>query len=219
MSFLFLSGACGSNASVASSHKVGRIIAVEEKCHADLDFGAYGYGLGGVRRSYGDDRHNQRQGDLSNEKAGQWSYNIVATGSDTQIFLFQRPDGLQVAARLKGGASEIIDAGMARATFSERRAALAAAQPGSATKETVAIKVPGVSIKVDENGGEGESATVSINAGGRSVQVLSDGKEGGEEAVVTVTGGNEKDVRDFIEEQKALSAEVKAALKTAMGLD
>lgn len=160
------------------------------------------------------DQTGEQSVNIDAAAAGGWSAKVL--GSDAEkIYIVARPDGMQVAARVEDGKSEIVDAGEAQAAFSNTHAAIAAdAKTGG---EKVAIKLPGVELNVKADDAEGGPADVNIKAGGTTISVAADDRAGGQ-AAVNLTGVKEEAARDFIDDAEGLSPEVKAQMKAKLGL-
>ncbi len=149
--------------------------------------------------------------------AGGYTLEVRAV-EGVQTYIVTAPDGRQTAARTAEGASALLDAEAVQG-LGEMQALNDEAQP-----EVFAMRLPGVDISVAADGDNpnSESATVRVNAGGRSVHV--DADEGGpgdadDRANVRITGANESDARDFINDAEEISAEVKTQMLAAVGLE
>lgn len=150
-----------------------------------------------------------------------YTMEIRASGSD-QTYLITAPDGRVVGARAAEGASALMDA--------TRAAALLADPPVLAEAEgergDVSIRLPGFSLSAsgDDENPEGEKGRVAISVGGdRGEHVTVHADEGGpgeadDRAYVRITGADEESVRHFIDEAEHLSPEVKAQMRSALGL-
>ena len=150
------------------------------------------------------------------EPAGGYTLEVRADQSQ-QTYIVTAPDGRVTGARHAEGASALMDADAVQR--------LGAMQPLSGEgQEVFALRFPGVDIAVSADGDHpnSESAQVRISAGGRSVHV--DADEGGPgdadgRANVRITGATEEDAREFINDAEQLSAEVKAQMLAALGLE
>ncbi|MBC7769200.1 MAG: hypothetical protein H7124_10470 [Phycisphaerales bacterium] len=153
------------------------------------------------------------------DAAGGYTIEVRATGAE-QTYIVIAPDGLTVAARAAEGASALME--------SSRAQALAANPPpegGEDLPEVMSLRLPGFSMSVSgmdegEGGGENGRVNLSMGADGQNIVVRAD--EGGpgeadDRAYVRITGADADSVREFIDEQEDLSAEVKAQMRTALG--
>ncbi|HYD88841.1 MAG TPA: hypothetical protein VEA80_15310 [Vitreimonas sp.] len=143
----------------------------------------------------------------------------IRASSVEQTYIIVAPDGRTVGARAAEGASALMDANRAQALFADPP------PEGEEMPETFSMRLPGFSMSVagtDEEG-HGENGRVNINIGGDGQNVVVRADEGGpgeedDRAYVRITGADDEAVRDFIDEQEDLSAEVKAEMRTALGL-
>lgn len=150
--------------------------------------------------------------------AGGYTMEIRASGIE-QTYLITTPEGRTVGARAAEGASALMD---------ENRAQALIADPppqGEEMPEVMSMRFPGFSLSIsgEEDQGEGENGRVNISMGGEGQNITVRADEGGpgeadDRAWVRITGADEEAVREFINEQEELSAEVKAEMFTALGL-
>jgi hypothetical protein len=148
-------------------------------------------------------------------EAGGYTLNVIDDGAGALTYLVIKPDGSQVAAVGDDKGARLVEGGDAHAAMSETAGAMS--PPSS--DEKVAIKMPGVSINVAGNGeNDGERSKVEIIVGGKSIQVDAEGPDGSERAVVKIGGADEAAVRNFIDEAKKLTPEVKAQMREKLGL-
>lgn len=150
------------------------------------------------------------------DAAGGYTLEVRAV-EGVETYIVTAPDGRQTASTVAEGMSSLLDA--------DQIQRLGVAEPLSPEPhpEVFAMRLPGVNISVsaDEDNPNGDAATVHINAGGRTVHV--DAEDGGpgendDRANVLITGANESDARDFINDAEDISAEVKQQMLTAVGL-
>lgn len=153
----------------------------------------------------------------SGDSPGGYTLEVRADESQ-QTYLVRAPDGRVVGARAAEGNSLLMD---------EQALARLGDPPRLLTEDTpevFALRLPGVDISVaaDEDNPNSESARVRVNAGGRQVHV--DADEGGpgdadDRANVMITGANEEEARDFINDAEELSQEVKQQMLAGLGLE
>lgn len=136
----------------------------------------------------------------------------VRTNGSQNIFLVTAPDGRTVGAHAEDGVSGLLD--------SQALGALPAA-PQVEGESVVAVRVPGLNLRVSGDGGAGESGRVSLDVGGQSIEVdaVQGGKEGPERANVRIGGLAEAEVREFIVKNDTLSPAVQAEMLAALGLE
>ncbi|MGE0742550.1 MAG: hypothetical protein AB7O98_14505 [Hyphomonadaceae bacterium] len=133
-------------------------------------------------------------------------------------YIVTAPDGRVVAARAAEGVSALMS------EEATGRLGVAEALNAEPPPEVVSIRVPGfsMSIAADDENPNSESARVMINADGRNIAI--DADEGGmgdgdDRANVRITGASESDVRGFIADAEQLSAETRAEMLGALGLE
>jgi hypothetical protein len=145
-----------------------------------------------------------------------WTMEIAGTDASV-VYLVTGPAGQRAAARVVDGKSALVDEAEAQTILVASQAALAETPAGD---ERVAIKFPGVDIKVSatEGGVDGERGRVAINAGGVSVNVDGDDSSGDGRGNVRIAGVNEKAALEFIDGLEELSPETKTQMREKLGL-
>lgn len=147
---------------------------------------------------------------------GGGGYTLQVVGSDAeQIYIVTAPDGRSAAAKVQGEVSSLLGSAEAQKLVSAHQAALATAEPAG---DDVNISLPGFSLKVTENGPDGESGRVKMKAMGFDLDVDSRDGADGERAVVRIGGADAKSAREFIEGADGLSAETRAEMLQKVGL-
>lgn len=143
------------------------------------------------------------------------AYTLEVVGEESyRVVRVKGPDGAVAAAEVVNGVSRIMDAAAAE-TFIAKSSAGAQAAVSAAGGEQVSINVPGFSMNVQGDGKSGDSqGQVNMSVGGTTIAVTGD--EGS--AVVRIGGADKDSAAKFIDEQKELSAETKAAMKAALGI-
>lgn len=143
----------------------------------------------------------------------------IRASSGEQTYIIVAPDGRTVGARAAEGASALMNAERAQALFADPPP-----EAGDDMPEVFAMRLPGFSMSVSgtEDEGEGENGRVNLNIGGGGQNVIVRADEGGpgeedDRAYVRITGADEDAVREFIDEQEDLSADVKAQMRSALG--
>ncbi|MDZ4777634.1 MAG: hypothetical protein SGJ23_12705 [Alphaproteobacteria bacterium] len=147
---------------------------------------------------------------------GRGGYTLQVVGSDSQqVYVVTSPDGRSAAAKVEGEVSSLLGSAEAQNLVATNQAALAAAEPAG---EDVNISLPGFSLKVTENGPNGESGRVKMKAMGFDLDVDAKDSADGERAVVRIGGADAKSAREFIEGADGLSAETRAEMLRKVGL-
>lgn len=141
-----------------------------------------------------------------------------------QTYLITAPDGRLVGAQAADGASRLLTEARIHELADTPLPADADAPP-----EVMSLKLPGFEMSVnadhDDQGNTTEdngNAQVRMRVRGQET-VSIDARENGpgdadDVAHVVITGASEQSVRDFIDEQDDLSADVKQQMRAALGL-
>jgi|GEM_PF-2345794 len=174
--------------------------------------------LGALAACDGTTSETGAAGDAQTPSTSGYTMEIRASSAE-QTYIIVAPDGRTVGARAAETASAMMDAGRAQALFADPP------PEGEEMPEVFAMRLPGFSMSVagTEDDGDGENGRVNLNIGGDGQNVIVRADEGGpgeegDRAYVRITGADEDAVREFIDEQEELSAEVKAEMRTALGL-
>jgi hypothetical protein len=151
---------------------------------------------------------------------GSGGYTLQVVGDDAaQVYIVTAPDGRVAAAKSEGEVSTLLGAAEAQNAVARQQTAMAAASADGSGGENVNIQVPGFSLQVSGDGGNGEAAKVRMQAGGFDLDVNSaDDGTGNERAAVRIGGVDADSARQFIDDTEGLSAEVKAQMREKLGL-
>ncbi len=147
----------------------------------------------------------------------EWTMQVVGDDAGA-VYVITGPDGQTAAARVADGVSTLVDDAAAQSLVGETRAALAETPEAP---ERVDIAAPGFSLKVnaDDDSVDGaERGKVAIRMGGVSVDVDGEDAGGAGRGAVRISGVNAQAAGDFIDEIDDLSPEVKAQMRTKLGL-
>ena len=142
----------------------------------------------------------------------EWTMRVLGDDAD-RVFLVVGPDGKHVGARLKGGASTLLEDAEAMALIG--KSSLVSEEP---PPEKLSITTPGATIKIgaDEEG-NGDRGRVQISAGGVDINVAGD-STGGDSGEVAIQGVNATAAGKFIDDIEELSPEVKQKMREKLGL-
>ena len=142
---------------------------------------------------------------------GDYTLEVFSHQGD-QIYVVSRANGKETAARVHAGESAIFDASEAHGLIAQR--------PLDAPAEPdVAVRAPGFALSVADDDAVGnDNARVEINIGGKSVLIDAANAGAQRRALVRITGADADAARNFVTEARGLSADTKADMLKAVGL-
>jgi hypothetical protein len=146
-----------------------------------------------------------------------YTIEIFASAAERLYLITDASDGTRAAVRVAEGAAARIEPAEARALLAERQGVV-----GEAPRETVALSLPGFSLRVEANASDfsGESARIMLDVAGQQVEVnaadAASGPSG--EALVRLAGVSAEETREFIVAEDGIDPGVQQQLLDELGL-
>jgi len=173
----------------------------------------------GCSAEYQAGRTGGREGEPQEVPATEtYTIEIFASAAERLYLITDASDGTRAAVRVAEGAAARIEPAEARALLAERQGVV-----GEAPRETVALSLPGFSLRVEANASDpsgGESARIMLDVAGRQVEVnaadAASGPSG--EALVRLAGVSAEETREFIVAEDGIDPGVQQQLLDELGL-
>lgn len=172
----------------------------------------------GCSAEYQAGRTGGREGEPQEAPATEtYTIEIFASAAERLYLITDASDGTRAAVRVAEGAAARIEPAEARALLAERQGVV-----GEAPRETVALSLPGFSLRVEANASDfsGESARIMLDVAGQQVEVnaadAASGPSG--EALVRLAGVSAEETREFIVAEDGIDPGVQQQLLDELGL-